>query len=932
MSQALEPSLVDYARFYGLAVNHLEVDPLVDLPALRDMQLELEDGPQLFKIDTTNGKVPEERLAIGRDEALLLGSLNAASERTSSFEGIELDPHRIRNMKLELPMLRTDHEANMQDFARPVVPDFAREHLPLETVDNEADEGLGWPSECASLPDIYYAECKAEKLDISLDILDHVCDVLYQDRAAAGNPSFELEELPRRKRPSIELVTPPLLPLSPLMLPYEPSSTTGRIQLLSEPISPTLEELKSTDRNIFAKDSISKCAPGDGLQDTNQLLYDSESLGDLYSPLRGIKEPPSSPPIKKASFADLKVEVPLTPPQSDRPPPWHKQNLSLKESICEVIPNIPLPIAKDEEIPSEDVDTFVEKSIAPIAVIVERSIEQEQLQEADTIQRVPVPVMDFSLPLAPWKASASRHERDNTKEELMVMKKTHFPKHHWPGFGEAERSLQWMPFPAALGRVELYECIEYENNMDDYTCIPDCVDSSTLTWKPEGLRLLDELGDTDEEELEDGEFPESNNIEALVRKRKLELYYNQTENSEDDTGPRSHWRRASVNHKAFQKIPRLSPSMHLEGKEEIQTKVIQKNQQVEMETPFSASQSLENFMTIRDKCANKSELTAEHHFPKQQKNIQPNKTKEKDPATTSPLPGRSVPQHAPLPLAAPSFTPPTKPITIILSTIFLRERKLIRHIQRLLPSADFVERDFTLYPPTRQPDPKNNATKSTRREFLANEADLILSPSTGLILTTLQKINQRSLPGQPTKSPLHEHITQTAPRYERLIILIHNPTPTPDSPPPLTQTDCTTLTDFIAFCSSNTSPQTETQVLFTPSDADDDQEYLAHWIASLIAKHCVQDPAIKLLQEETLWEIFLRRAGMNAFAAQVVLAELKAPPPSAAAGEDVMDTGEKYGLAALVEMSLQERLDRFGVLLGGGNVIRRVSRVLDARW
>ena len=199
MSETLEPSLVDYARFYGLAVNHLENDPLVDPPVPRDIHVELEDGPQLFKIDNTNGKVPQERLAIGRDEALLLGSLNAASEHTLSFEGVVLDPHRVRNMKLELPMLRTDHEADIQDFARPVLPDLAHEHLPLEIVDDDADEGLSWPMECASLPDIFYAKCKAEKLDVSLGILDYVRDAVYHDRAAVTDLGFELEELPRRK-------------------------------------------------------------------------------------------------------------------------------------------------------------------------------------------------------------------------------------------------------------------------------------------------------------------------------------------------------------------------------------------------------------------------------------------------------------------------------------------------------------------------------------------------------------------------------------------------------------------------------------------------------------------------------------------------------------------------------------------------------------
>ena len=724
------------------------------------------------------------------------------------------------------------------------------------------------------------------------------------------------------------------------------------MQLLSEPISPTLQELKATDRKIFEEDSLRnrKCASENGSQETNQLLFDSESLGDLYSPLKGIKEPPSSPPIKKAAFADLKVEVPLTPPQTNRPPPWHKQNLTLKESIREVLPSIPSPIGKQEEIPSEDIDAFFEKSIAPIAVTAERSIEQEQLQEADTIRRVPIPVMDFSLPLAPWKTSASRFESNNTKEELMAMKKLHFSKHHWPGFGDIERSLQWMPFPAALGRVELYECIEHENSTDDYTSIPDCVDSSTLTWKPEGLRLLDELGDSDEEELEDGIFPESNDMVSLVRKRKLEIQYHENETSEDDKDSCAHWKSASINHRAFRKIPRLSPIIPCESEEKIGTKFIQKHQEAEMEKPFSASESLENFMRIRDRGANKSKLTAEHHFPKQRKNVQTNNTKQKDLPPTSPAPSGPFPQHIPLPLAAPKFTAPTVPIPIILSTIFLRDRKLIRHIQRLLPSADFVERDFTLHPPTRQPDSKNSATKFTDREAPTNEADIILSPSTGLILTTLPKIKQRSLPGQTTKSALHEHITQAAPRYERLIILVHNnPIPNLEPYPPaiptdpfsalLNQNDCNSLIDFIAFCSCS-SLQAEIQVIFTPGDG----ENLAQWIASLIVKHCVQDPGIKLLREETLWEIFLRRAGMNAFAAQVVLSELKAPSEPVAqiqtchTAEDAVEgmategRGEKYGLAAFVDMSVQERVDRFEVLLGGGNVIRRVSSVLDARW
>lgn len=88
---------------------------------------------------------------------------------------------------------------------------------------------------------------------------------------------------------------------------------------------------------------------------------------------------------------------------------------------------------------------------------------------------------------------------------------------------------------------------------------------------------------------------------------------------------------------------------------------------------------------------------------------------------------------------------------------------------------------------------------------------------------------------------------------------------------------------------------------------------------------------LKLLQEETLWEIFLRQAGLNAFAAQAILAKLKGPET----GDIEMgprDSVVYFGLAAFIRMSLQERVHRFERLLGGRNLTERVSKVLDAQW
>ena len=956
-----DPSLTDYARFYGLTTNHLEVDPLAGLLISESAHIDLEDGPNLFKLDEAKAEVPREKLYVGRDEALLLGSLTESLEH-NSFEGVELDPHRIRNIKQELPMLRTDHETDMREFAPPLVPDLANEHLPLEMLDEEADEGLSWPSEYAALPDKYFDTCRAEKLEISITLLDYMRDLMSCDKIAVDHSSFEVEEIPRKKvqvtrhscalvqntdskhqKLAMEPMTPPMLPFSPTVLPYEPSSDTGHLELLSEPISPTLQELKEVERDILGKDSLEKSKITHHLdsQETNPMLFDLESLGELYSPLKGVHETPPSPQIRKTPLADLKVEVPLTPPQSEKPAPWQRPHTSVQEAMRQVMPSLPSPIARPEDISSEDIDAFFEENIAPIAVKAERSIEQEQLQEVDTTHRVPVPVMDFSLPLAPWKAPSmhlgTKNQSQNTKERLLEMKKTHFSKHYWPGVGETERSLQWMPFPAALGRVETYESIGDDNLTEDYLSIPERVDSSTLTWKPEGLRLFDEMGDSDEEELKDGIFPEAKDIESLVKKRKVMLDYENHECAEED-GDQSPWLATTklnpVNHEAFRKVPKLSPRMASRSGQAKHPQRTPSERGEVLEKPFSAVASLETFMSLRDKGATNSKLTAEHHFPKQGQHAKAKDVMPKGQNLALSATESSHPKPLRLPHAAPQFTAPPYPCPIVVSTSFLRDRNLFRHIQRLLPLAEFVERDFILRAAPRQNTPKTVTLHSSGTESTADEADMILSPSTGLIITTLQKIKQRSLPGQATRSALHERVAQTAPRYERLIILIRNdragnpgfgqPEASTD-PPSLDSNDCEALVEFTAFC---TAYLEETQIILTDSDT----EHLAQWIASLVAKHCIQNSGLKLLHEETLWEIFLRRAGLNAFAAQVVLSELKAPPESETEMLGEEERAEKYGLSAFVRMSERERLSRFEVLLGGGRVLGRVSRVLDARW
>ncbi len=660
-------------------------------------------------------------------------------------------------------------------------------------------------------------------------------------------------------------------------------------------------------------------------QNSDPMLLETESLGDIYSPLKGIKDPLSFPSPFRQRPKDLKVEVPLSPLHSDQPPPWTKKNVSFSETLPELFPELPPPIAEPENFSSDDVDAFIEKNIKPLAVKAERAIEQEQLQEADTILRVQVPVMDFSLPVAPWKA-----KRD-MKKTLTEMKALHFNNHAWPMSGQAERELKWAPFPVALGKVGTQESIPDNGFIEKYIAPPERVDIATLTWKPEGLRLLDELADSDEEELEEGDFPEEKDINSLIRKRKLEL-----EARDLDSPPSEGISNTTNNLLQGQQDADITviETKRIASRPTGETTKKSTKQEDFFTNNFSAMDALEDYMNVRKGQMTRSKVSSDH-FAKQP---QPQPLRHFEPV--DPHPSKHALQtnlqvHSPRTavLPFPVLSIPSSPRWFIIPASFLSNRRLSRHVQRLYPSADFIERDFTLYRQQQSHErsqPKGGAT-SVSSGTMADEADMLLSPSTGLIWTSLQKIKQRSLPGQCNRSAVRERLSRTSPRYERLLVLIsHNQDIDPSSDSistnaqSLDDDDCTAISEFTAFCS--TLPD-DVQPFFVAGGEED----LAKWIVATMVKHGMNtDSGIKLLQDETLWEVFLRRAGMNAFAAQAVLATLKAPDQNDINAGGMQETD--FGLTAFVKMPVEERFAQFETLLGGRSLLERVSRVLDARW
>ena len=686
---------------------------------------------------------------------------------------------------------------------------------------------------------------------------------------------------------------------------------------------------------IFAEDRIQPIKKQDDSvsHTSDPMLLETESLGDIYSPLKGIKDPLSSPSPYRQRPKDLKVEVPLSPPYSDQLPPWKRKSVLLSEVLPELNAELPLPLAKPEDISSDDVDASLGEIIKPVAVKAERAIEQEQLQEADTILRVQVPIMDFSLPIPPWEAKSQATKANNEdellKKDLTEMKALHFSKHFWPTSGQAEQELKWAPFPVALGNNDNRESIPDNGEIEKYIEPPERVDVETLTWKRDGLRILDEPAESDEE-LEEGEFPDENEISFLIRKRKLELEEEEEEEHARPSGNISNAANARLQSKEYSDTS-VSESKRISKTPTRETASESTHQRDFFNASFSDMGTLEDYINVRRGQLPRRNVTSDHQFakgPQPSESVDPYPSKGAFQANLQ----TASPHTAVLP--SPMLSIPSSPRWFIISaSSFLSNRSLCRRVQRLYPAADFIERDFALHQQheTRQrPQPKANAT-SMSLVTMVDEADMLLSPSTGLIWTSLQKIKQRSLPGRVNRSAVRERIYRTSTRYERLLVLIsqnRDTDPSFDSVGTDVQSldadDSTALAEFTIFCS--TVPD-EVQTSFVAGGEED----LAKWIVAAMVKYGMNpDQEIKLLQEETLWEVFLRRVGMNAFAAQAVLSTLKAPD------QDEVNTagmpGGDFGLTAFVKMSVEERLVLFETLLGGRRLLERVSSVVDARW
>lgn len=154
MPDDTEPSLVEYARYHGIATDHTAIDPYRSISLLSADNIEESivdpNGSLPVDIEGAWSVVQEkvrEKLHIDSSVARLLSEVLRPKPRSECRSDSHLPNFRlVQELKLELPLLPTDHEMDMRRLVPKEGLEDLYQELSLITLDDEGDEGLAFPS------------------------------------------------------------------------------------------------------------------------------------------------------------------------------------------------------------------------------------------------------------------------------------------------------------------------------------------------------------------------------------------------------------------------------------------------------------------------------------------------------------------------------------------------------------------------------------------------------------------------------------------------------------------------------------------------------------------------------------------------------------------------------------------------------------------
>jgi hypothetical protein len=198
-----ELSVLEYAREQGICVDYT-----TELPRYIEICLSLKDTVDLglqdpFEHDLANAaratcELTNERLSLNKEAALILRSILTLRDRPDD-DLLTADARQTRDLKQELPILQTDAELDMLQFGRKIEPDLrvVKARLPSEDLDEENDEGFGWPTKYATYPAQCDARIRSERLGITKDALTFLQNAVTDHFSAQDEEELMAEEMKR---------------------------------------------------------------------------------------------------------------------------------------------------------------------------------------------------------------------------------------------------------------------------------------------------------------------------------------------------------------------------------------------------------------------------------------------------------------------------------------------------------------------------------------------------------------------------------------------------------------------------------------------------------------------------------------------------------------------------------------------------------------
>jgi len=675
---------------------------------------------------------------------------------------------------------------------------------------------------------------------------------------------------------------------------FVPDSEIIEVSLLSDPSTGLSDYLMAAEADIFAAEGP--------LDDTSPLQAESPSqiLEEFLGPDNAIEYPLPQP----RRFEDMKVEQPIL---CDN----YADELPGSPSVKLNIPadwrwdSSATTLSSGQELMENDLNNYLTAEASKMI----QAVEQEKLDAADATARVPVPLLDFSVSPPPWESMR------NDAHALFKITRDECPQAfgmtEWSRDRVAEARMLWNPVPSNASRLSINETIEDTTeqlqsffNACDRSEIPT---SKDLVWKNQRLAIVLLEEECADEELEpvfantaapDATVPNDIDLVAAVQKRRKLLGIH-----DEDTGNGSNPRE----------FLDKNPAAALRGlsipKNEVSSSILAHDSGAHQKA------LLDSFMELRGI----RNPTQSSFFQKQSDIVEPQITT----SIQQPRPGRqtinATPNHSGADAPYPTFHCPDGPLKIIVSLTI--NRRIVQYLKELIPNMILIERDYNAYNASIWI--PGSVCRSTRLSPLAHEADLTLSPAMGVVITNMAKIRQKPLPGTSGLSVIRNQVLRIAEKYENLTILVSQggAPAASEALGDMTSADTSAFCDFQGFLSGLDTTCTAVYVGGAEKTA-------ARWAAWLICQQ-EQSPQLEdlLLESETYWELWLRRAGMNAYGAQVVAGALTT--------ETSGDAGRKhaqYGLTNFLHTDLVERLAQFEGIFGGRRVLERVSRALDTLW